>query len=571
LRHRRSNLNREERDKPMERYYRATIVIMVVGILIFCSAHGKAASKDAYQNALVELLAMGPATYLKISVHGKTAADIDKRLTDLYHTNGLQPFWIEDDKPGPRGADILAVLQDAESHGLDPAGYFVDKIRRYWESSDTAGLVRLDILLTLGMMRYVADQQEGRMEPREVDSALFASARDAEVDWDALRQMALEAPGMKAFLEQQAPPYPQYPELRKKLAEYRALVAKGGWPSIPEGKVLKPGMEDQRVKMVRKRLAVTGELDPKHTDSAVFDTELEEAVKRFQKRHNLKPDGVLGKGTQTAMNVPVASRIKQIVINMERYRWLKRTRMDDRLVVVNIAGFEAVAGKPGTFDLTMPVIVGEEYHKTPVFSDTIKYVEFNPYWNVTPSIARNETLPELKKDPRYLKKHNMRIFKGWEPDAPELDATTIDWSKVSKRDMNRYRIRQDPGPENALGTLKLVFPNSYNVYLHDTPTHGLFKLERRALSHGCIRMAKPAEMAVWVLGGEEKGWSLSRVNEIVASGKRHVAVLDQPIPIYILYRTAFVNPEDGTLHFYEDIYGRDELLAKALFNAASLR
>ena len=555
----------------MERWHHATIVIMVVGILFFCSTHSNAASKDAYRNVLVELLELGPATYLKISVHGKTAADIDKRLTDLYHTNGLQPFWIGNDKPGPRGADILAVLQDAESHGLDPADYFVDKIRRYWESSDTAGLMRLDILLTLGMMRYVADQQEGRMEPREVDPELFASARDAEVDWDALRQMALEAPDMKAFLEQQAPPYPQYPELRKKLAEYRTLAAKGGWPSIPEGKVLKPGMEDQRVKTVRKRLAVTGELDPKHTDSAVLDTELEEAVKRFQRRHNLKPDGVVGIGTQAVMNVPVTSRIKQIIINMERYRWVKRTRMDDRLVVVNIAGFEAVAGKPGTFDLTMPVIVGKEYHKTPVFSDTIKYVEFNPYWNVTPSIARNETLPELKKDPRYLKKHNMRIFKGWEPDAPELDATTIDWSKVSKKDMNRYRIRQDPGPENALGTLKLVFPNSYNVYLHDTPTHGLFKQERRALSHGCIRMSKPAEMAVWVLGGEEKGWSLARVNEIVASGKRHVAVLDQPIPIYILYRTAFLNPEDGTLCFYEDIYGRDQLLAKALFNTGSLK
>jgi L,D-transpeptidase YcbB len=547
----------------MERCHRATIVIMVMGILISCSAPSNAASKDAYQNALVELLELGPANYLKISAHGKAAADIDKRLTDLYHTNGLQPFWIKDDKPGPRGANILAALEDAESHGLDPADYFVDKIHRYWDSIDTTGLVRLDILLTLGMMRYVADQQEGRMEPREIDPELFASARDVEVDWDALRQIAFEAQDMKAFLEQQAPPHPQYAELRKKLAEYRALATKGGWPSIPAGKVLKPGMEDQRVKMVRKRLAVTEELDSQNVDSAVFDTALEETVKRFQKRHNLKPDGVVGIGSQAAMNVPVTSRIKQIIINMERYRWLKRIRMDDRLVVVNIAGFEAVAGKPKKFDLTMPVIVGKEYHKTPVFSDTIKYVVFNPYWNLTPSIARNETLPALKKDSRYLKKHNMRIFKGWEPDAAELDTTTIDWSKVSKRDMNRYRIRQDPGPENALGTLKLVFPNPYNVYLHDTPAHGLFKEERRAFSHGCIRMARPAEMAVWVLGGEEKGWSLARVNEIVASGKRHVAVLDQPIPIYILYRTAVVNPEDNTLYFYEDIYGRDQLLAKA--------
>ena len=360
----------------------------------------------------------------------------------------------------------------------------------------------------------------------------------------------------------------QYRELQNKLAEYRVLAVKGGWPSIPAGNALKPGMEDQRIKIVRKRLIATGELAPENMDSAGFDTALAEAVKRFQKRHNLKPDGVVGNQTLAVMNIPVAVRIKQIIINMERYRWLKRS-MGDRLVAVNIAGFEVFAGKPGTIDLKMPVIVGKKYHKTPVFSDTIKYVVFNPYWNLPPSIARNETLPKLKKDPHYLEKHNMRIFQGWGPDAPELDATTIDWSKVSKKNMNRYRIRQDPGPKNALGTLKLVFPNKYNVYLHDTPSHGLFKRERRAFSHGCIRMDRPAEMASWVLGGEEKGWSLARVNEIVASRKRQVAVLDQPISIYILYSTAFVNPEDNMLYFYEDIYSRDQLLGKALFDTGS--
>jgi murein L,D-transpeptidase YcbB/YkuD len=471
-------------------------------------------------------------------------------------------------KLSSRAADILAVLKDAQSHGLDPSSYFVDKIHQYWDSKDTTGLVRLDILLTLGMMRYVADQREGRMEPREVDPELFAAARDVEVDWNLLMQTAFEAPDMKAFLGQQAPPFLQYRELQKKLAEYRALAVKGGWSSIPTGKALKPGMEDQRVTIVRKRLAVPGELTTEDMDNAVFDVALVEAVKRFQKRHNLNPDGVVGNQTLAAMNVPVEVRIEQIIINMERYRWLKR-RMHDRLVAVNIAGFEAFAGKPGKFDLKMPVIVGKKYHKTPVFSDTIKYVVINPYWNLTPSIARNETLPRLKKDPHYLEKHNMRIFQGWGPDAPELDATTIDWTKVSKKDMNRYRVRQDPGPDNALGTLKLVFPNKYNVYLHDTPAHGLFKQQQRAFSHGCIRMDRPSEMAAWVLGGEEKGWSLARVNEIVASRKRQVAVLDQPMPVYILYRTAFVNPEDNTLYFYEDIYGRDQLLAKALFDTGS--
>lgn len=550
----------------MARWQRTTTVLMILGGLVFFFALSNAASKDAYQDVLIELLELGPATYLKINVHGKTAADIDRRLTELYYSNGLQPFWIENDKPGPRGADVLAVLEDAGSHGLDPADYFVDSIHRYWNSNDPAGLMRLDILLTLGMMRYVADQREGRMEPRTVDPELFATASDVEVDWDDLRKSAFEAPDIRAFLDQQAPPFPQYVELQKKLAEYRILAEKGGWLSIPAGKVLKPGMKDQRIKIIRKRLVATKELDARNMDSAVFDKAMEKAVRRFQKRHNLNPDGVVGKQTLASMNVPVISRIKQIIVNMERYRWLKRS-MHDRLVVVNIAGFEAIAGKPGQFDLTMPVIVGKKYHKTPVFSDTIKYVVFNPYWNLTPSIARNETLPKLKKDPHYLKKHNMRIFKGWGADAPELDPTTIDWSKVSKRDMNKYHVRQDPGPENALGTLKLVFPNKYNVYLHDTPAHGLFKQKQRAFSHGCIRMDRPADMAAWVLGGEEKGWSLAQVNEVIASRKRKVAVLDQPVPVYIIYRTAYVDLKDHILYFYEDIYGRDKLLENAFFGA----
>ena len=371
-----------------------------------------------------------------------------------------------------------------------------------------------------------------------IDPELFATSRDVAVDWNALRTEAFAAPDMKAFLEQQAPPFPQYGELKKKLADYRDLAAADGWPSVAAGQTLQPGMQDPRIIEIRKRLNVTGELTSKNLDRDVFDPELEDAVKRFQKRHNLAPDGVVGNQTLVAMNVPVEDRTKQIVINMERYRWLKRSRMGDRLVAVNIAAFEAVAGTPGSFDVRMPVIVGKHYHETPVFSDTIKYVVFNPYWTLTPSIARNETLPKLKKDPHYLEKHNMRIFKGWGPDSPELDATTIDWRNVSKKEMNRYRIRQDPGPNNALGTLKLVFPNEYNVYLHDTPAHSLFKREKRAFSHGCIRMDRPAEMASWVLGGEAAGWGLARIEKIVAGRQRQVVVLDEPVPVYILYRTA---------------------------------
>ena len=555
----------------MRQIHYAVIASMVLGAMALGSTQANAESDESFQTVLIEYLEMGPATYLEIYAHGRDAAAIDARLAELYHANELQPFWTEDDRPGQRAVAIRAALADAGSHGLDPSSYFVDQIDKNWGSRDIPGLARLDILLTLGMLRYVADQREGRMEPHEVDPKLFATARDVEVDWDAFSQAAFATPDMDTFLAKQAPPHRQYAALRNKLAEYRTLVDQGGWPSVPAGETLKPGRQDPRIKIVRQRLAVTGEMAREGLDSAVFDDDLKEAVKRFQKRHNLHEDGIIGKQTLAAMNVPVAARIQQIIINMERYRWLTRDREDHRFVVVNIASFEAGAGRPGELDLTMPVIVGTHYHKTPVFSDEIKYVVINPYWTLTPSIARNETLPQLKKDPHYLKKHNMRIFDGWGPDAKELDATTMDWSQISKKDMNRYRVRQDPGPNNALGILKLVFPNEYNVYLHDTPAHGLFKQQRRAFSHGCIRMDRPAEMAAWVLGGEAEGWNVERVNEIVASQKRQVFVPDQPVPVYILYRTAYVSLKDDTLYFSEDIYGRDDLLAKALWGTSITR
>jgi len=546
----------------MRRWQQMTIAAAIAAVAILSVAQAFAATKQDYQNEFIEILEIGPATELKINVHGKVSADLDRSLSDLYHSNELQPFWIENGKPSKRAEDIISTLEDAGSHGLVATDYYVDWINAYKEGNSVADLVRLDVLLSMGMMHYVADQREGRIKPREIDPVLFESASDEEIDWSTLRQAAFGASDMKAFLEQQAPPFLQYRELQKKLTEYRALAASGGWPQIAAGETLKSGMNDPRIKQVRTRLAITGDVSADDMDSTLFDSELEKSVKHFQKRHNLQPDGAIGKQTLAAMNVTVEDRINQLHVNMERYRWLKRDIAGPR-VVVNIAGFEVFAGEQGKIDLSMPVIVGKLRHETPVFSDTIKYVDFNPYWTLPPNIAANETLLKLKKDALYLNKHNMKIFDGWGSDSKEVDATKIDWSKVTKKDMKQYRVRQEPGPENALGTLKVVFPNKYDVYLHDTPTHSLFKEEKRAFSHGCIRMSRPAEMAAWLLGGKEKGWDIERISEIVKSGQRKVVKLEKPIPIHILYRTAFVEPSTNTLNFYEDVYGRDKILAKA--------
>ena len=549
----------------MTTFNKMTVVIWFLCILTMWLSFGFAAQGSEYKNVFVENLQLGPATSLNLNAHGRSSADIDRALINIYRGNELQPFWIKNGKPTQSGIDIYEVLKNADKHGLNSTSYLLSNIKQFWGSPDTTNLVKLDIVLTLGMMLYVADQREGRLQPRQLDPELFATASDVEVDWKTLFATAFKAADMKAFLAEQAPPFLQYGYLQKKLAEYRLIAAKGGWPSVPDGKVLKPGMDDPRMKVLRERLSVTGEYIVEISESAVFDPELVEAVKRFQREHNLSQDGVIGKQTRFAMNVPVELRVQQIIVNMERYRWLKRLK-DERLVAVNIAGFEAAAGRAGKFDIAMPVIVGKTYHKTPVFNDTIKYVDFNPYWNVPPSISRDEILPKLKKDPGYLKKQNMRIFQGWKEGAAELDAMSIDWSRVSKKGMNQYHIRQDPGPNNALGTVKLVFPNKLNVYLHDTPNHSLFTQGERALSHGSIRMGRPAEMAAWVLGGETKGWNVERVNKIIATRTRQVVTLDEPLPVYILYRTAFVTPNDGLI-FYNDIYGRDKLLIQALLTA----
>jgi len=552
----------------------AVLTACLLTFAVMYTAMTAVAEVQDFQQVCIELLEAGPARYLQLQAHGRSAAEIDTLLADMYHANGLKPYWLDGDSPSDRAKGILAVLDDAASQGLDPDDYFTGMIHDYWKRRDVAGLVRLDILLSLGMMRYVADQREGRLVVHEIDPKLFATARNAEVDWRQLFQEAFAAKDMKQFLDEQAPPFRQYVWLMKKLAEYRVLVALGGWGRVGDGDVLKPGMTDSRIPSIKKRLGVTGELAltgefvGKDIPSDVYDPAMEDGVKSFQRHHGLEQDGIIGRQTLAAMNVPAEKRVKQIIINMERYRWLDRSILNNRQVVVNIAGFTASAATSGKLELVMPVVVGKEYLQTPVFNDTITYIEFNPYWTVPPSIASKETLPRLRKNSRYLVERRMRLFSGWDESARELDSTKITWRNVTPQQMRRYRIRQDPGPGNDLGTLKIMFPNPYHVYLHDTPHRDLFARDRRAFSHGCIRLGKPVEMASWLLGGIGGGWSVERIRQLIGTGERKVVVLDDPVPIHIIYRTAVVNQNDNSIIFYDDIYGRDRLVAKALFGTS---
>jgi murein L,D-transpeptidase YcbB/YkuD len=490
---------------------------------------------------------------------------MNPNLIRLYHARDMQPYWVTPEGPN-LAADILrSVLVASGSHGLHPADYAVDQIDRAWERKNPASLGRLELLLTLELGAYVSDLVEGRHQPRDFDPELFPTACDCALDPADLVERSLAAPDLRAFLEEQAPPFPQYRGLREKLAEYRAIAARGGWPQVPPGASLKPGQKDPRIIAIRKRLSVTGEwLGDGPPDDPVYDDPLAAAVRRFQGHHGLDPDGVIGQATLTAMNVPVDRRINQIIVNMESWRWVGRDH-GDWWLAVNIPSFELTALRHGKVDLSIPVIVGDEYHMTPVFSDRLRYVEFNPSWEVPLSIAKKEMLPKLREDPSYLVKEHIRIFSGWANDADEIASTAVNWSEVKPDDMGRWHLRQDPGPANSLGSLAFIFPNPFDVYLHDTPAQGLFGLPKRAFSHGCIRVSKALELAAYVLGGPDKGWTEDRVHDLITKGHNEVAHLDPSLPIYILYNTAVFDPESRGLFFYEDIYGRDALLEKAIF------
>ncbi|MGK2860504.1 MAG: L,D-transpeptidase family protein [Chitinophagaceae bacterium] len=334
---------------------------------------------------------------------------------------------------------------------------------------------------------------------------------------------------------------PSYGALKKNLALYHDIHTKGGWPLIPnDKKVLKKGMTSPEIILIKKRLQLTADMDATDT-SMVFTDTLETGVKKFQRRHGLKADGLVNKTTLTEMNVPVSHRIQQLLINMDRMRWLPVQPQGD-LLLVNIPAFilHAIENNKKVFD--MEVVVGKEGHDTRVFTGNLNQVVFSPYWNVPVSIVKNEILPAIEKDPGYLESHNMEQT-GENNGVPE--------------------IRQRPGGDNALGKVKFLFPNSFNIYFHDTPSKSLFASNKRAFSHGCIRLSDPERMANYLLRNNTE-WNASKINTAMNRGEEKFVPLKKPVPVLITYYTAWAD-EEGELNFREDIYGHDRQLMKKMF------
>jgi murein L,D-transpeptidase YcbB/YkuD len=345
--------------------------------------------------------------------------------------------------------------------------------------------------------------------------------------------------------------HPAYQRLEAALQRYRALAAAGGWPEVPGGPTIRPDSDDPRLPTLARRLAISGDLADDHVwvGSYGYDTVLQTAVRRFQARHGLEVDGLIGPATLRALNVPVEQRINQIRVNLERAPWQFYAGAED-FILVNIAAFEAYLVREGNITWTTRVIVGDPEHETPVFSAVLKHVVLNPDWTVPYEIASKELLPDIKQDPDFFTRGNYQLF---DADGGVVDPASVDWSAIRIGNFP-FTLVQRPCSTNQLGRIKFIFPNKYSVYMHDTPQKFLFTKAGRAFSHGCIRVDAPLRLAELVLDGD--GWSRKEIDSQIRSGKTRTVLLSEPLPVFISYWTAEVD-EQGTINFYNDIYERD--------------
>ena len=484
-------------------------------------------------------------------------------MREFYDGRGFGPAWVggtgaTDSGATDRGKTLAGIIATSDLDGLLPANYGADELLALLPAQSVEDLVELEFRLTRSLLHYGRDLSAGRVQPNKVDSEVFIYPDPVESL--KLLTTAAASADLEGYLAGFAPQSKNYARLKASLADHREIAARGGWSRLPDGETLKPGMTDPQVALLRKRLVEAGDLDPAQAEGELFDATLETAVKRFQYRHGLEQDAAVGKNTRAALNTPVEARIEQMLLNMERRRWMPDD-LGERYVFVNLADFvlKVVDGPKTIYDSR--VVVGKPYHRTPVFTGEMTYVVINPFWHVPPSIARNEILPAVQKNPGYLAQKNFTVFSSWGANAAVLDPSKINWNGISKRNLT-YKFRQGSGDGNALGRIKFMFPNQFNVYLHDTPAKSLFARAVRSFSHGCIRVEDPPGLAEVVLKGQD-GWTLEKIKGAIDSEKRQTVNLDRSMPVHLTYLTAWVN-KDGSVHFRDDIYDRDKRLRAAL-------
>jgi murein L,D-transpeptidase YcbB/YkuD len=508
-------------------------------------------------------------TRLAGSHPGTVGDDAWQHTKRLYARFQQAPLWMSDDgldkdRAGALTNAVLAASSDAVRIDDYPVAELAQSIAdvRNTKQPTAEQLANADVLLTAAYASLGEDLLVGSVDPRKVGQSWHIDAKEENVDSALVRTLSMLP--LDKSITAMRPDDDDYAALQKELVRYRELVAKGGWQPVPAGKALKRGQTDspQRLAALRARLqaegidvasvppasataptadSTSGARRTATSGGAVFDDGLAAAVAQFQARHGINVDSSLGTETLNSLNVPAAYRLGQIAANLERAKWMPRA-LGSRYIYVNVPAFHLAAYDGGKPTLEMKVIVGQEYEDkaTPVFSDSMEFVVFRPYWNITPDIQAKEIGPKVAANPGYLAENDMEYYK----------------------DGSATRIRQKPGPKNSLGYVKFLFPNDFNIYLHDTPNHELFDKDVRAFSHGCIRVEKPSELAQWVLG-----WDQAKVDQAMREGKDNQQIkLPKKIPVYIAYGTAYMR--DGQLYFGNDLYHRDDQLVKAVAEGA---
>ncbi|MGZ5239578.1 MAG: L,D-transpeptidase family protein [Caldimonas sp.] len=483
-------------------------------------------------------------------------------------------LWFDDGRPGPQARQAVELLAAAASHGLETQDYAAEALLQavaqasQGPTPEPATVARLEQALTTAMQRYLADVHRGRVDPRQIQRSSTTPRRD-EFDSAAYLLAALAARRLPEAAQEAAPRMPLYERLREALARYRALVDHPAWqqslPPLPAGQRgragrLEPGQTYAGLPLLAQRLIALGDLAPETPATLTFEGPLVEGVKAFQARHGLAADGVIGRATLAHLQVAPAARVRQIELTLERLRWTPLMQ-GPRMIVINIPEFvlRAYEVRDGRISVLqeMKVIVGKALDtRTPLFDADMRSIEFSPYWNVPASIARAETVPRLRRDPGYF------VREGFEFVTPDGRAdAALSASKLDALNAGQLRIRQRPGPRNALGDIKFVFPNSDHIFLHHTPATQLFERDRRDFSHGCIRVEQPVALAKFVLHDMPE-WTEDRIRQAMDRGESSTLQLAEPVRVLIAYGTALV--KGGRIHFFDDIYGQDRLLEAAL-------
>jgi murein L,D-transpeptidase YcbB/YkuD len=546
--------------------------VAVVALAPLFPGCGSAAAEEEARAAIVQALGRPDSTAgATLEVHGEQAA-----LHAAYAGRGDAPLWSHDGRLTPQANALLRELSAADVRGLNPADYAIGSVRAaVGARTGSSAWGRYDVSLSAAVLRYLADLHYGRVDPRRAGFRLYAA--QPPLDLVAALEKLSGTGDVGATIDAVEPQFLHYRLLEASLKQYRHLaLLQAALPPLPgpPDHSIRIGESYGGVPAVRALLRLLGDLPEGESAadaSVVVDPALADALQRFQGRHGLLVDGVLGRATYAALATPLTRRVRQIELTLERWRWLPAFKTAP--IIVNIPQFRLFAFR-STADrkadiLQMDVIVGRTYAgmRTPVFAADMRYVIFRPYWDVPRGIAQRELVPAMRRDPLYLSDQHLEIVRGTDESAHPLPPTP---ENLAALDAGKLRLRQQPGADNALGTIKFVLPNVYDVYLHATPVHRLFRESQRAFSHGCIRVSDPVALAVHVLRDTPGDWTPQRVQEAMDGTNAQRVDLARPIRVMILYGTALAT-ESGETLFFEDIYGHDRRLEALLRGRSSGR